>query len=218
MFRQILFTHIRWTRGIVASMAFFAFVLPAAAWMIGSTSVLDPENPRAIMAGFQNVGISLVIVAILGGFLLAAYPWTMEAQTKHVYPLSLPIPWRSYVTMRFSAGALTLLIPAIALLAGSIAVLSMLDIGDSLRAYPGTLTIRFLTASLLTYSITFALQYTFGRRAPAVVLGGLGAIAVLSFVLGLTGNSTLMDRAFQWLVEAPGPLAVFASDWTLVDV
>lgn len=218
MFRQILFTHLRWTRTIVVSMAVLTFLTPAMAWWIGGTRVLNPMNPRAMMAGFQSVSPMLILISLLGAFLVAAYPWTVEAQTRHVLPLSLPIPWRRYVALRFGAGALTLLLPALTLWIGALAALALMELPPTLRAYPGTLAIRFLAATLLAYAGTFALQYLAGKKSAVVLLVTLLAAVLLSFALEFTGNRALTQRLMEWLTTAPGPLAVYAAEWRLIDV
>lgn len=218
MFRQILFTQMRWTRTLVIAMAVLAFLTPAIAWWMGGMSTVYPERPAAIITGFQTVGAMLTLIAGLGAFLVAAYPWMMDAASKHVFPLSLPIRWREYLAMRFGAGVLSLLVPALALYLGSLFALSFVDLPPTLRAYPGTLALRFLAAALIAYSVTFALQYLAGRRATAIILGILvGGLAVYA-VFNVLGLAPMMDRFVSGLFEFPGPLAVFASDWTLVDV
>ncbi len=218
MFRQILFTQLRWTRTMIAAMAILTFLTPAMAWWLGATRVLNPQSPRAIMAGFQSVSMILIITSLLGAFLVAAYPWTQDAAAKHVLPLSLPVTWRRYVAMRFGAGALTLVLPALTLWLGSVATLALIDLPSTLRAYPGTLALRFLLATLMAYAGTFALQYLAGRRSAIVMLVVLLGGLVLGLVLQFAGLNFIVERFFEFLTTSPGPLAVFAADWKLVDV
>jgi hypothetical protein len=218
MFRQIMLTQLRWTRLMVAIMTVAAFVTPAAAWWMGGTRVEYPARPAAVVIGFQSAGPMIVGIALLGAFLLAAYPWTMDAATRHVLPLSLPIPWRRYVAMRFGAGALLLIPPTIALWVGCLVVLGMIDLPATLRAYPTALALRFLAAAMLTYSTVFALQYMAGRRSALVALGIVVTVGALSFGLSVTGNSEFGAMFMDWLTEFPGPLAVFSTEWKLIDV
>lgn len=218
MFRQILLTHWRWTRTIVVSMAVVNFLTPAAAWWLGATRVLQPMSPMALMLGMRSVPMALVLTAILGAFLLAAYPWSIDAQARHTLALSLPISWRRYVAMRFGAGALSLLLPAVTLWLGALLALAMIDLPATLRAYPGTLALRFLSASLVAYAATFALQYLAGRRSAVVALVTLVTLVVALSALEFTGNRALIDRVTEWLTTSPGPLAVFAAEWKLIDV
>jgi hypothetical protein len=218
MFRTILFTQLRWTRLLVIGMAVVSFLVPAIAWWRGGMSAQYPERPGAIIIGFESVGGMLMLVAALGAFFVAAYPWMMDAASRHVFALSLPIRWREYLAMRFGAGALTLLLPAITLYLGSLFALSMLELPATLRAYPGTLALRFLAASLLAYSLTFAVQYIAGRRAAAVIVGVVLGGAVISFVLKMLGLGGALDGLISAIFDFPGPFAVFTAEWKLVDV
>jgi hypothetical protein len=218
MFRTILFTQLRWTRLLVVGMAVVSFLVPAIAWWLGGMSAQYPERPGAIIIGFQSVGGMLMLVAGLGAFFVAAYPWMMDAASRHVFALSLPIRWREYLAMRFGAGALTLLLPALTLYLGSLFALSMLELPATLRAYPGTLALRFLAASLLAYSLTFAVQYIAGRRAALVIVGVVVGGAVLSFGLRMFGLGGALDGLVSAIFDFPGPFAVFTAEWKLVDV
>jgi len=218
MFAQVMFTQLRWTRMILLFTSVATFLTPVIAWWIGGTRVLNPESPRAVMSGFDTGGPMLVLIGILAAFLLAVYPWTMDAAARHTLPLSLPITWRRYVAMRFAAGALLLLLPALTLWFGALLVVAQLELPPTLRAYPGMLALRFLAALMLAYSMTFALQYLAGRRSAAVALGLLVGGVLLSAGLAIIGDGGVTGMLFDWLVEFPGPLAVFASDWKLIDV
>jgi len=218
MFGQILFTQLRWTRPLVALMSVLAFLTPAIAWWMGAARVERSASPVAIIAGFDSAGPLLAGIALLGAFVLAAYPWSIDAQSKHVQALSLPIPWSSYVGMRFAAGALTLLVPTLALWLGSLLALSFITIPETLRAYPGSLALRFLAASLLAYAMTFAMQYLAGRRSTITVLGLFAVGGVLWFGIRMTGNQAIVEIVSQWLTDVPGPFAVFAAEWRLLDV
>lgn len=217
MFAMILRTQWQWTRPFVAGFAVVAFLMPALAWRMGMRQgVNDPVT--ALLNGFDGLGPLLGFLALLGPFVLASYPWTIDAEAKHVYPLSLPLPWRRWVMMRWGAGALTLLIPALALYLGALFVVALVDLPASLRAYPGPLAIRFLVASVVAYAITFTLQYLAGRRAALVALATLGGIGALLTVLWALGVGNVADLVGAALFEWPGPLAVFTEQWTLIDV
>ena len=120
--------------------------------------------------------------------------------------------------MRFGAGALMLLAPSIALYAGSVIALSFLELPPTLRAYPGALAIRFLSATLVAYALTFAIQYLAGRRAAFVIVGGIAGLAALFFVMSLLGFGGVSGAIMSALFDMPGPFAVFAADWKLLDV
>lgn len=223
MFEQILRTNLKWTRVTLGTFAVAAFLMPVLAWRFGAPSYVfvpgaDIADARFVMAGFETVGFFVATIAVLGAFVLAAQPWGMDAAVRHVYPLSLPVPWRRYVAMRYAAGALSLAVPAIALWMGSLLALAMVQMPPTLRAYPGGLALRFLFASLMAYSATFALQYVFGRRAALVALLTLLALVTVTLGLELSGNSALVAAIGRFLMDWPGPLSLFANTWRLVDV
>ena len=218
MFRQILFTNLRWTRLSLTVMSVLAFVLPTGLWRLASVSNFGPQPALALMRGFEVVGVGLGLLAFFAGFVLVAQAWAEDALGKHVYALSLPVPWSRYVAMRFGAGALTLVLPTVALWLGSLFVLTQVELPPTLRSYPGTLALRFYLGALLSYAIVFQIQYLSGRRAALVLLALVGGIGGISLGMDLTGNGDLLSQASRWLFEWPGPLAVFAADWMLVDV
>jgi hypothetical protein len=218
MFRTILFTQLRWTRLLITGMSVVTFLIPAIAWWLGGMSAQYPERPSAIIIGFESVGNMLMLVAGLGAFFAAAYPWMQDAASRHVFALSLPVRWREYLAMRFGAGALTLLLPAFTLYLGSLFALSMVQMPATLRAYPGTLALRFLAATLLAYALTFAVQYVAGRRAALVLVGVVIGGAVLSFGLKAFGLGGALDGIVSAIFDFPGPFAVFTAEWKLVDV
>lgn len=219
MFQQILFTQLKWTRTLILSMAVFTFAVPMLAWNIGSDGYGSATlAPIAVMNGFATLSMLLVVSAWVLGFLLAALPWGADSQSRHVYALSLPISWQRYVTMRFSAGALTLLVPSLALWLGCLLVLAMIDVPESLRAYPGSLALRFLFGTLIAYSLSFLLQYVAGRRAAVTLLVLLIAVFGGFMLLALTGNNHIAERIVNWFIEWPGPLSIFANEWRLIDV
>lgn len=217
MFAMVIRTQWNWTRDAVIGFAALAFVFPALAWRLASTASGGPDSLQ-VMDGFAALGPMLGFLALMGPFVLAALPWGIDHETKHVYPLSLPITWQRWVAMRFAAGAITLLVPALALYLGSRLTLGMLELPPLLRGYAAALAFRFLLACLVAYGLTFALQYLAGKRAAAValiILLSCTAIIMVLAVLGMSDVAAAIGRAvFEW----PGPLAIFVEPWTLIDV
>lgn len=218
MFVQILRTHWAWTRTLLIGYAVLVFILPTIIWLFASLALDGAPSALALMEGFAAVGPVMSFVAILGAFALAAYPWGVDNETRHVYPLSLPITWTRYVAMRFAAGALLLVVPTVALWLGSAMAVSLVDLPTVLHAYPGMLALRFLLALLLAYAGTFALQYLGGKSAPVAALFVLLAVALPIVVLASLDRERILDAILRMLVEWPGPLAIFAEPWKLIDV
>lgn len=217
MFAMMFRTQWRWTRAIVFGIAALALVFPTLArYLLRSTGTVDPL--AQILDGYNALGPLLGFLALLGPFVLAALPWTIDNETRHVYPLALPVEWSWWVGTRFVIGAITLLVPTVALYIGAVATVSVIELPPLLRAYPGALALRFLLASLLSYSASFALQYLAGRRATHVAVSILVGMLGLGLVAMLFGQSDLVERAGEWGFVWPGPLALFIDPWTLIDV
>lgn len=218
MFGQILYTQVKWTRGALAVLSVVAFAAPAGLWRFAHTGSDGTVNAMGVMRGFEVLGPLLALLAFFSGFMAVAQPWAVDAAARHVYPLSLPIAWSRYLGLRFGAGALLLLIPTVALWLGCLLALSLVEIPDTLNSYPGTLAIRFLFGALLTYAGMFAVQYVSGRKAAHVLLAALIVGVALTLAAEFTGNRTLITAAIGFLLDWPGPLAVFGNTWMLVDV
>ena len=218
MFVQILRTHWAWTRTILLGFAVLVFMLPVFIWRLLSRALEGVPSAIVLMEGFSAVGPALAFVAIIGAFAIAAFPWGIDNETRHVYPLSLPIAWSRYVSMRYASGAILLLVPTVALWLGSVFAVAMVDLPAVLNAYPGALAFRFLIAMLLAYSATFAMQYVGGKSAPVAALVVLIAISVPLFTLAALDQDRIIDAVVKFLIEWPGPLAIFAEPWKLIDV
>ena len=218
MFRQILYTQLKWTRGALATLAVVAFILPVGLWRAAHDDFFRSFTAMEIMRGFEALGPALAGVAFFCGFVAVAQPWAVDAAARHVYPLSLPLTWARYVGMRFGAGALLLLVPTIALWLGALLVLSLVELPPSLQGYPGTLALRFLLGALLSYAAVFAVQYLSGRKAAHLLLGILVVVVAVVLLAEFTGNTKVLATLLGYLVQWPGPLAVFAEPWMLIDV
>lgn len=217
MFTQILYTQWKWTRSALGLFVVFAFTLPLALWRLWGAGNGE-SNAASLMRSFETIGPMLAVVAVLGGFVLAVMPWTVDAQTKHVYPLSLPITWPHYVSMRFGAGVLSLIIPAIGFWLGCLATIALIEVPATMQTYAGTVAIRFFLAALVTYALVFALQYVAGRRAVLYLLLVILVMTLGGTVLAVIGQGGIATAIARFIFEWPGPLAVFTADWSLIDV
>ncbi len=217
MIAMLVRTQWAWTRNALFGFAAIAFLAPALTWRIASGNFQSAPAIQ-ILSGFNTVGMLLAIIALMGSFAIAALPWTVDAEARHVYPLSLPIPWTQFVATRYVAGAASLLLPALALYAGALATLAMVELPPLLQAYPGALALRFFLAAFVAYSATFALQYLAGRQAVVAALLVLLALVGVGIGLWLLGLEDAAEAVVQFFFEWPGPLAVFTDPWTLIDV
>lgn len=218
MFGQVLYTQVKWSRTAVAILSVVTFALPAFFWRMMHNGFFQTFSALEVMSGFEAFGAMLVGLSVFSGLLLVAQPWAVDSAARHVYPLSLPLPWRRYVAMRFGAGAMLLAIPAVALWLGCLLVLAIIEIPATLQGYPGTLALRYLLGSLLAYSAVFALQYLSGRRAAHIVLAILVGAVVVTLAAEFSGNTQLLVSVLNRLIHWPGPLAVYGDSWMLIDV
>lgn len=217
MFVQVLRTQWAWTRVPTLLLAVAAFVIPSLMWRL-TGATFGAMAPYQLMQAFEMIGPTLACIAIIGAYALAALPWTFDAETRHVYPMSLPIPWKSFVAMRFASGAITLLVPTVGLLLGSLFILAQIDLPPVLHAYPVELSTRFFLALLMLYSASFALQYLAGRRATVIVLLMLLFSVPVVGLISAIGGAPVTAFLARWLFEWPGPFAILTEPWRLIDV
>jgi hypothetical protein len=158
------------------------------------------------------------ILATLTAMSLAWRPWVVDAGLRHVGPLSLPVPWSTFVRLRFLAGATLLLAPAFAVWIGGIIATTATPVPPTLHAYPGGVAVRFLLASLVSYAAGFLLQYVAGKQAVRVAVILLVIVAVVEMGASVFGYESVAVRVWSALTTWPGPLSVFGVRWMLIDV
>jgi hypothetical protein len=159
------------------------------------------------------------------GAVIALTAWHWDHRYGHVYALSLPVARWQYTMMKMGAGAALVLLPAAALWVGAQLASSSVTLPEGLRAYPNHLAFRFFLASLVSYSVFFALAAGTIRTTVwvvsavlAVFLGaGLIETALAYYGPGLE-DTNLVLALTGWLLRARGPLAVFTGNWALIDV
>lgn len=217
MYLAIARTQWLWTRGLVGALSLLCFLTPVLAWQLGAGS--EGATVDALLNGFSIAGpVVALIAALAGGFVLAVYPWSVDAEGRHVYALSLPIPWTQFLTARFATGALSLLAPTVALWIGGTVATRLVELPPFLRAYPGMLALRFFLAALLAYSASFVLQYVAGRRAVLTALVVLLGVVGGTVALQVLGFGNVVTAVTGFLFKAPGPFAIFSDPWMLIDV
>jgi hypothetical protein len=217
MFAAILRTQWKWTRGAALLGFVLGFAIPLLSlFSLRSTGVgFSAVN---VVREMQQYGILYAVLAGAAGLSCAMLSWGHDHRGRHVYALSLPITRTRYAGMRLGAGALFLLVPAIGVLLGSVIGVATADIPTGLHAYPLSLTLRFLLASFVAYSIISAISAS-STRASAYVLGGIAGLFVIMFILSTMGvGQELVTWAGHALFAERGLLSVFTGGWMLIDV
>ena len=217
MFRVLLETQWKWTRGAILAATLTAFALPLLS-MRNAARALDEMNARELLREMQTFGVIYAVTAAFVGLVVAALAWTSDHAGRHVYALSLPIERWRYVAMRFGAGALTMAPVVIALWLGAIVALAAYEIPAGLESHPVGLAIRFALGALVAYSLFFAISSGTRRTAGMIlaVLGGMICLEILgeAMSLPLRPLSLLLDL----MVHESGTLGVFNGRWMLIDV
>lgn len=217
MFRAVLFTQWKWSRGPLAVAACATFAIPFLS-IRGGHTVFEGLDARGVLSLMQEWGFAYSIGAMSLGLIAGLIAWRADHAGRHVYALSLPIDRWRYTLMRYGAGALTLAAPMITLWLGAMIAVHTATIPLGLHAYPTGLALRFVLAALLAYSLCFAAGST-SPRVAGYALGTLGTIIVVNLVIeGTTGHSGTMDAFRGLLFDRYGLLHVFTGRWMLIDV
>jgi hypothetical protein len=217
MFGQVLYTQWKWARTELFLYVLAAFLVPTVIIRIGYSQV-DVYSISNVLGVMGFAGVFFGVLALACAFGLAWRPYIIDASLRHVGPLSLPVPWATFVRLRFLAGATLLLIPTIAVLLGGVIATATSAIPPTLHAYPGGVAIRFLFASLIAYSAGFLLQYVAGRHAVRVAIGLFFLVIAVELAVTLLGYESLVLRVWNVFTTWPGPFSIFNARWMLIDV
>lgn len=217
MFLAILWTQWKWTRGAALIAFVLGFSIPLLS-LLGLETTRGTFSPMLVVRNMQQFGAMYALLAAGSGLACAMFAWGHDHRGRHVYALTLPIPRSTYTAMRFGAGAICLLVPVAGVLAGCLVGLAAVDVPTGLSAYPLALTVRFLVACFVSYALFFAILAS-STKASAYVLGGIGAMVLLVFLLNAFGvGAEVRAVLVQALFGDRGLLSVFTGRWMLIDV
>ena len=212
--RVLLETQWTWTRGILFLGSLVAFALP----LIALRTAIGARSEVAFIAKMQTWSVGYALTAAGVGLSIAIASWSYDHRLRHVYALSLPIARWRYVLLRYTAGLVLVVLPAVALLAGAEIVAHNTAVPSTLHAYPIALTLRFAFATVVGYSIFFAVSSATGRTA-GYVLGAIAVVIAVQIVLMSAGSAVnVLGRVSDVVFATPGILAVFSGRWALIDV
>lgn len=213
MYRMILSTQWKWTRGIVLLATILGFALPLASLQSASGA----STAADFVARMQRFGAWYALLAAGIGLMVALTAWAHDQRGRHVYALTLPVSRAQYVLMRLTAGLAFLLPPAFAVLLGALLVTLFGAIPPALTAYPIALTLRFLFAACVAYALFFAIGSATQKTA-GIILGAVASVLLAQYVLALVDvDVDLFERVVDTLFSSPGVLSIFTGRWSLVD-
>jgi len=214
MFLALLRTQWRWCRTIILPGA----VLLAAVPFLMLRDVTAAMIPMEVMAVVRAWSPLFPGLAALLGLLVALATWAPDRRGQHIHALTLPVARWRYILFRFGGGILLLGIPILAFALAAWLAVQWTPIPDGLAAYPWSLAFRFALGTSLAFAIFFAILSGTPRTA-AIILGVLVAVAACDIVLKLFLPQTgLANDLLGVLLTGPGPLALFAGRWMLIDV
>lgn len=213
MFKAIVETQWRWTRAYALVGTVLAFVIPLASLQVAQNA----ETANGFVNVMSRWGVWYALLAAALGLVVAFMAWAHDHRGRHVYALILPVPRSRYALMRLGAGALFLVPPVAAVLLGGVAVATLGGIPQGLQAYPVALTLRFLFAALVSYTVFFAIASA-TPRAAGIVLGVIAAVLLTGYVFAVAEISyDPIQKLAEALFSSPGILSVFTGRWTLID-
>lgn len=214
MWRAILESQWRWSRGLILLGVLLVFAIP----LLSIRMAASAETLVTFISTIASWGVGYAVAAGTLGLMTAIAAWSFDHRLRHIYALSLPLPRWRYVAYRYASGVAMLVIPTAALLVSAeIAAHSKL-VPATLHAYPLALTLRFAFAMLVAYSLFFAVASATPRTA-GYILGLLASIVVAQVLFSSASlNLNLISRALDLVFAAPGLLAVFGGRWMLIDV
>ncbi len=166
----------------------------------------------------ELMGQLLPVATVFLGVYLGIMAWADDHLGGHVYALSLPVRRELFALYRFGSGAILLVIPAVALLAGSLIATAAVSLPGGVHAYPLALFGRFVLASFTCYAIFFAISIG-TRRAVYFTFAAIGALLLGQLLFLLAGSSVnLVAIVLNGLTTWPGPFEVLTGRWALFDV
>jgi hypothetical protein len=218
MFRVMLLSHWNWSKIFLTAAVVGAFALPVLSVQEAGTQDPSRWGLWELLRSVQSWSVWYAALAAGLGLILGTSAWASDHRGGHVYALSLPIERWRYVLMRFSVGVVLLMVPVLALWIGALVASASIELPEGLRAYPTALAGRFCLASLIAYSVFFAISSGTARTAGyvLVVIGGLVAAQILLSTAGV--HASPLIGLMHWLTSWPGPFEVFTGRWMLIDV
>ena len=214
MFTALMTVQWKLSRGAALLGTMLGFAIPLA-----SVQSIDAESmgPGSVVSLMQDFGVAYALLAGGSGLALALIAWSADHKGRHVYALALPVDRARYAAMRFGAGAIFLLLPALGVLLGSAIAVMVANIPAGLHSYPVSLTVRFVLASGVAFAVFFAIASS-TPKAAGLILGAFAALLIVAFVLSVANiNFNVLSYVRDFLFSEAGPLAVFTGRWMLID-
>jgi hypothetical protein len=218
MFGQTLFVQWKWNRDFLAFYTFVAFAAPLIILWVALPH-LGLSSARELVRVGGVVGIAIAVISVCAGLTVAWQGYGIDERVGHIYALSLPLTRTRALTMRAASALALLAVPALGVWIGSVLAATQVTLPPSLHSYAGSLASRALLAAWLAHACIFALRYSAGRRARAVLFTLTMVIGSLGFATeAVPGARSTIIRTAEFFISNPGPFGVFFGRWSLIDV
>src|SRR5688500_1277174 len=177
MFKALMKVQWKWTRLAVLIATVVGFAIPVASVRLFMDDGPWRVSPGQIVRGMQQAGVLYAFLAGFTGLCVGFLAWNADQKGRHVYALSLPVSRARYALMRFGAGALFLLLPALGVLIGCLVAVSVANIPAGMQAYPLQVAVRFMLSCFVAFAIFFAVAAA-SQRAAAIALMSLAGFVL----------------------------------------
>jgi hypothetical protein len=217
MAERVVFTQWHWSRLGLIPATIAAFAIPIFAVQGFNDAGATGFQILFLLRSAGNWAAAYPVLAAGVGLLLGLTAWSADHRGRHVYARSLPVSRTRFVFLRYAAGLILACVPVIALWLGAVAASIAVELPVTLQAYPHSLTLRFLLAAVLSYTIFFAVASSTSRVAGAMLLIIVVAIGVQFFSQLFGMDVDVAGAVGAASMEWPGPLEIFGGRWMLID-
>ena len=220
MFRAMLRAQWIWSRSIMWFFLAAGFSLPVLTVpMTMRGTGAGSYNAGFVQAG-EFIGLLVALTVSLAAVALALQNWSSDERGRHIYALSLPIERHRFLLYRLSGSFVHLGLVALAIWLGGLVATALLELPESLRAYPTSLAVRALLAAWLVHALSCTYFLATGARARLVSFLGVVTVAVLLILpIGtFPARADLLLTGARALVSPHGPLGILVSRWSFIDV
>jgi hypothetical protein len=226
MFQPILSLQWKSTRWGVLLLTPVCVGLPILLLRLAHQATQQPYSEPALdMIRFVQILVPIFpMLAAVSGAAIALAVWNWDHRTNHIYALSLPLERWRYAMLKLSAGAVMLAIPVAGVFVGALLAVLFTPIPPGAHAYPIAFGMRFLLASLIIYTVTFAFAAGTMRTTLRIFVAVFLIFVFGSLLTGAVGDAfnVHIPSPLELLVDAltswPGPFSVFGGSWMLIDV
>lgn len=215
-YRVILASQWHWSRLVIVLGTVAGFGIPVLSVQGASRTNAAPADE--LLRFLDTWSMLYPLLAGTLGLLVSLAAWAPDHRNRHVHALALPIPRWRYVLLRFLAGVTVLLLPMAAVQVGAFVAASTAVVPTGLQTYPWALGLRFALATLVAFAMFFAISGGTTRTAGLVLLTLL-LVALVQVGFSIAGaRFDFVGAVTQVVFDWPGPMAIFAGRWMLIDV